>query len=90
MNWNWGLSTGMYKFAVFLLPTILPPLESSEYIMGSSKRLINFLLNGMQKKITIQGKQYNGLMPRHSFLSDKDLALMLIYIRQNFNIKSGK
>ena len=67
-----------------------PPLESSEYVTGSSKSLINILLNGMQKQITVNGKQFNGLMPSHSFLSDKDLALVLTYVRQNFNNNSGE
>ena len=66
-----------------------PPLDSSEYVLGNKSRLINILLNGMQEQITVKGKQYNGLMPSHSFLTDKDLALVLTYIRQNFNNKSS-
>ena len=67
-----------------------PPLDSSEYVMGDKTRLINILLNGMKQPITVKGKQYNGLMPSHSFLSDKDLALVLTYIRQNFDNKSSE
>ncbi len=66
-----------------------PPLDSSEYVVGDKNRLINILLNGLQQQITVNGKQFNGLMPSHSFLSDSDLALVLTYIRQNFNNKSG-
>jgi mono/diheme cytochrome c family protein len=66
-----------------------PPLDSSEYVLTDRNRLINILLNGMQQPITVKGKQYNGLMPGHHFLSDKDLALVLTYIRENFNNKSG-
>jgi len=61
-----------------------PPLDSSEYVMGDKTRLINILLNGLQQQITVKGKQYNNVMPRHSFLSDKDLAAVLVYVRQNF------
>ena len=61
-----------------------PPLDSSEYVMGDKNRLINILLNGMQQQITVKGKQYNNIMPSHRFLSDKDLALVLVYVRQNF------
>jgi mono/diheme cytochrome c family protein len=61
-----------------------PPLDSSEYVLGDKIRLINILLNGMQQQITVKGKQYNNVMPRHSFLSDKDLASVLVYVRQNF------
>jgi len=65
--------------------TRFPPLDSSEHVQGDKNRLINILLNGMQEQITVKGKQFNGLMPSHSFLSDKDLALVSTYIRQNFN-----
>ena len=67
-----------------------PPLDSSEFVLGDKSRLINILLNGMQQPITVKGKQFNGLMPSHRFLSDNDLALVLTYIRQNFNNKSNE
>ena len=68
--------------------TRFPPLDSSEYVMGDKTRLINILLNGMQEQITVKGKQYGNLMPSHGFLSDKDLALVLSYLRKNFGYKA--
>lgn len=70
--------------------TRFPPLDSSEYVLGDKNKLINILLNGMQEQISVKGKQFNGLMPSHRFLSDKDLALVLTYIRQNFNNNSSE
>ena len=67
-----------------------PPLEGSEFVLGDKNRLINILLNGMQQPITVKGKPFNGLMPSHHFLPDKDIALVLTYIRQNFNNKSSE
>jgi glucose/arabinose dehydrogenase/mono/diheme cytochrome c family protein len=67
-----------------------PPLDSSEFVLGDKTRLINILLNGIQQPITVKGKQFNGLMPSHRFLSDKDLALVLTYIRQNFDNNSSE
>ena len=67
-----------------------PPLDGSEFVLGDKTRLINILLNGMQQPITVKGKQFNGLMPSHRFLSDKDLAMVLTYIRQNFNNNSSE
>src|SRR6478735_8069328 len=67
-----------------------PPLDSSEYVLGDKSRLINILLNGMQEQIIVRGKQYNNLMPSHSFLSDEDLALVLAYARQNFGNSAGE
>jgi len=67
-----------------------PPLDSSEYVLGDKNRLINILLLGKSDVITVKGKQYNNQMPSHSFLSDKDLSLVLTYIRQNFGNASSK
>jgi len=67
-----------------------PPLDSSAFVLGDKTRLINIVLNGMQEPITVKGKQFNGLMPSHRFLSDNDLAMVLTYIRQNFNNKSSE
>lgn len=61
-----------------------PPLDSSEYVLGDKKRLISILLNGRRGMISVKGKQYDNLMPAHGFLPDKDLAMLLTYIRQNF------
>ncbi len=62
-----------------------PPLDSSEWVYGNKKRLIEVVLNGLDKQITVKGKSYNNLMPQHSFLKDEDIAQVLTYIRQHFN-----
>jgi len=62
-----------------------PPLDSSEWVMGDKKRLINILLNGLEGTIEVKGKPYNSLMPPQSFLTDEEIAQVLTYIRQNFD-----
>ncbi len=66
-----------------------PPLDSSEWVYGNKKRLINVVLNGLNEPITVKGKPYNNLMPQHSFLKDEDIAQVLTYIRQHFNNNSN-
>jgi glucose/arabinose dehydrogenase len=65
-----------------------PPLDSSEWVNEDKKRLIDVVLNGLNKPITVKGKPYNNLMPQHSFLRDEDIAQVLTYIRQHFNNNS--
>jgi mono/diheme cytochrome c family protein len=65
-----------------------PPLDSSEWVNGDKKRLIDVVLNGLDKPIEVKGKPYNNLMPQHSFLRDEDLAQVLTYIRKRFNNNS--
>ena len=66
-----------------------PPLDNSEWVNGDKKRLIGVLLYGLEQPITINGKSFNNLMPKHNFLSDDQLASVLTYIRQNFSNNSG-
>ena len=66
-----------------------PPLDSSEWVMGDKKRLIDVVLNGLNKPIQVKGKPFNNLMPQFSFLRDEELAQVLTYIRQHFNNNSS-
>ena len=66
-----------------------PPLDSSEFVNGDKKRLIGVLLNGLEQPITVNGKVFNNLMPKHNFLTDDQMASVLTYIRQNFSNKSS-
>ena len=61
-----------------------PPLDSSEWVNGDKKRLINVVLHGLQGPVEVKGQPYNGSMPQHTFLKDEDIAQVLTYIRQNF------
>ena len=62
-----------------------PPLDSSEWVTGDKKKLINILLNGLQGTIKVRDKPFNSLMPPQNFLKDDEIAQVLTYIRQNFN-----
>jgi glucose/arabinose dehydrogenase/mono/diheme cytochrome c family protein len=65
-----------------------PPLDSSEWVNGDKKKLIDAVLNGLNKPIIVKDKPYSGVMPQHSFLKDEDIAQVLSYIRQRFNNNS--
>ncbi len=66
-----------------------PPLVESEWVSGDIDRLITVLLAGLEGPITVNGKQFNDLMPKQDFLSDDDIANVLTYIRMNFNNNAG-
>ena len=65
--------------------TRFPPLENSEWVKGDPRKLINIVLNGLTGPVTVNGVGYNDVMPANSYLKDEDLALILSYVRQNFN-----
>jgi glucose/arabinose dehydrogenase len=61
-----------------------PPLGGSDWVTGDKKRLITVLLEGLKGPITVNGKAFNGEMPKHDFLSDADVSKVTSYIRLNF------
>jgi mono/diheme cytochrome c family protein len=66
-------------------PGQFPPLTGSEWVSEPEPgRIIRIVLNGLQGPITVNGKQFNGVMvPWKDTLSDKEIAAVITYIRQN-------
>ena len=66
-----------------------PPLSESDWVMGDKERLIKVLLNGLTGQITVSGQSFNGVMPKHDFMSDAEIAKVLSYVRLNFKNNSS-
>ncbi|MCK5468574.1 MAG: c-type cytochrome, partial [Cyclobacteriaceae bacterium] len=66
-----------------------PPLVRTKWVTGDKDQLIGIVLNGMEGTIEVRNRTYSNVMPKHDFLSDKDVADVLTYIRQNFNNHSS-
>lgn len=66
-----------------------PPLAGSDYLLSDPKRSIDVLINGLSGKITVNGKDYNGVMPAVN-LSDEKMANVLTYILNSWNNNGGK
>lgn len=66
-----------------------PPLNGSEWVNGNKERLINVILKGLEGQITVKGNSFEGVMPKHDFLPDADIAKVLSYLRSNFTNNSG-
>lgn len=64
------------------------PLIKTDYVLGNKTRLINVLLKGL-KGVEINGEKYSNAMPSHSFLTDKQMADVLTYVRNSFGNKAG-
>lgn len=65
-----------------------PPLANTSWVTGDKKLLISLVLKGMEGPIEVNGEQFNGTMPQHSFLKDEEVANVLTYIRENFGNKA--
>jgi mono/diheme cytochrome c family protein len=66
-----------------------PPLAGSEWVTGDKQRLIKIILEGLDGPLQVNGKPYNGTMPKNNFLTDEQVADVLTYIRQSFGNKAG-
>lgn len=63
-------------------PGVYPPLAGSEWVNTSPERLLNILLHGIAGPLTVQGEEYDGLMPGwKQALKDAEIAAVATYIR---------
>lgn len=69
---------------------IYPPLAESDWVNGDRQRYIRTVLHGLNGEIKVNKETYNQIMPRFDFLSDKQLAELLTYIKSDFGNKGGK
>jgi nitrite reductase (NO-forming) len=66
------------------LPNVFPPLAKSDFLMADKQRSIGIVLNGLTGPVTVNGAQFNSVMPPMSQLDDYDLANILTYVRNSF------
>ncbi|MDQ3622195.1 MAG: cytochrome c [Verrucomicrobiota bacterium] len=70
------------------MPPAFPPLAGSEWVIGSEKRLAMIVLKGLQGPIKVGNTTFNGVMPPPGGLSDKKIAAVLTYVRQEWGNKA--
>ncbi len=71
------------------MPGAFPPLADSDYLNKDIERAIRVVANGLEGEITVNGQNYNGVMPRLN-LSDEDIANVLTYVLNNWNNSGGE
>jgi nitrite reductase (NO-forming) len=66
------------------LPNVFPPLAGSDFLMADKQRAIGIVLNGLNGTVTVNGAQYNSVMPPMSQIDDHDIANILTYVRNSW------
>ncbi len=61
-----------------------PSLVNKEWVGGDKTKIIKVVLNGLSGKITVDGVAYESVMTSHDFLTDKQIADVLTYVRKSF------
>jgi nitrite reductase (NO-forming) len=62
------------------LADVFPPLAKSDYLKHDIERTIGVVLNGLSGKVTVNGKEYNSVMPPMSQLTNDEVASILTYV----------
>jgi nitrite reductase (NO-forming)/hydroxylamine reductase len=62
------------------LPGAFPPLAESDFLLGNRTEVMTAALFGLSGPITVNGVDYNGVMPSMGYLPDQDLADALTYV----------
>lgn len=71
------------------IPGAFPPLAGSTYFASDPNKAIRAVLYGLSEKITVNGKEFNGVMPKQS-LSDAQISAVITYVLNNFGNKGGE
>ena len=80
------------------VPSLAPPLNGSEWVVGDKNKLIPIVLYGLTGPVKVAGKEYkapeiNGDMPgigQNKEFSDDDVAQVLNFIRSSWGNKGQK
>ncbi len=72
------------------VPSMYPPIEGNERVLGEPEPLIKVLLMGDKAPFSVDPDKYMGEMASYKFLSDEKIATLLTYIRNNFNNEAGE
>jgi nitrite reductase (NO-forming) len=71
------------------MPGVFPPLAKSDYIAADRKRLTSVMLHGLQGPVTVNGKEYNSIMPPMSQLTDDEVAQLATYVLNSWGNPGG-
>jgi nitrite reductase (NO-forming)/hydroxylamine reductase len=68
-----------------------PPLAGSDYLAsGGPAVAINAILNGLTGPITVNGKDFNSVMPNLSYLSDTDVSDVVTFVFNSWGNPGGE
>jgi nitrite reductase (NO-forming) len=70
---------------------VFPPLAKSDYLAKQTKEhLIGIPLHGLTGNVTVNGKDYNSVMPPMSQLTDDEVANILTYVLNSWGNPGGQ
>lgn len=71
------------------LPGAFPPLAESDYFADDPIKAVKAVINGLSGPITVNGVEYNSVMPNLAYMSDSDVADVVTFVLNSFGNKGG-
>jgi nitrite reductase (NO-forming) len=71
------------------IPNAFPPLAKSDFLNADHNRAIDVLLHGRSGPITVNGKNFDGVMPAIG-LNNEQIANVLTYVLNSFGNNGGQ
>jgi nitrite reductase (NO-forming) len=71
------------------MPGVFPPLAGADYLLEDKTRAIEIVLNGMSGPVTVNGEEYNSVMPPMSQLNDDEVANILTFVLNSWGNEGG-
>ena len=68
------------------IPGAFPPVAKSDFIKNNPKVIFESIINGNKGKMTVNGVEYNGVMPPVK-LNDKEIAAVTTFIMNSWGNK---
>ena len=69
---------------------IFPPVAGSDFLKGDREAVIAGVINGRTGPITVNGKDYNSVMPPMSNLNDDEIANILTFVYNSWGNPGGQ
>ncbi|HUP06526.1 MAG TPA: c-type cytochrome, partial [Caldimonas sp.] len=72
------------------LPGVFPPLAKSDYLAADVTRALRAVLHGLTGKVTVNGHEYDSVMPPMTQLNDDEVANILTYVVNSWGNAGGR
>ena len=72
------------------LKGVFPPLAKSSELKENPKRIVDIVLHGLSGPVTVNGEQYNSVMPPMNQLTDDEVANISTYVLNSWGNPGGR
>lgn len=72
------------------LPGVFPPLAKSDLLAAEPNRIVRIITHGLTGKVTVNGTEYNSVMPPMAQLTDDEVANISTYVLNSWDNPGGR